>query len=122
VGSEMCIRDSSYRVQSDAGVLAFSGDTAAHDGLARLCDGAALFVCEATFGSGDDARMSAASAKHLCVDDVRALRPSWSPAGVHLTHLSAAARESLAASPIPGCHVAVDGDRWSPPDGARKAV
>jgi len=43
-----------FRVENEATVLAYSGDSAPSEALARLAQGADLFVCEATLLAGRD--------------------------------------------------------------------
>jgi ribonuclease BN (tRNA processing enzyme) len=91
-----------YRIETEGRVLAFTGDTGARGPLTELADGSDLFVCECTF-----AATSEPDAKHLSVDDIARLRPSWTARCVVLTHLSAEAR--AIASSIPGVIVGEDG-------------
>lgn len=104
----------SYRLETGGRVLAWTGDTAEHDGLPALADGADLFVCECSSSSQEAPRTAS---QHLSVEAVRRLRPGWNARRVVLTHLSAAAREE--ARSLPGVEVADDGTAvdFDPVDG-----
>lgn len=92
----------SLRIESGDKVLAVSGDTAASETLARVSQGADLFVCECTLAAPD------AKVLHLSVPEVRTLRAGWQTPRVVLTHLSAEARQAAAGSE--GLLVGDDGD------------
>lgn len=95
----------SLRIESGGKVLAVSGDTAATETLARVAQGADLFVCECTLATPDP------KALHLSVPEVLALREGWETPRVVLTHLTAEARQ--AASGCEGLLVGDDGDLFT---------
>lgn len=90
------------RITSNAKVLAVSGDSAETPQLARIADGADLFACECTLAHPDP------TVRHLSVDDIVRLLPTWRARRVVLTHLTEAARER--ALKIEDLTVADDGD------------
>ena len=95
----------SLRVHGPAGVLAFTGDTGPHDGLAELALGAALLCAECTELRTPPAGASGASPdypaeagrRHLSWDDLRALLPSLRVRKIALGHLGPEARTAAAS-------------------------
>lgn len=90
------------QITSGSKVLAVSGDSAETPALARVADGADLFVCECTLAEPDPA------VRHLSVADIVRLAPTWRARQIVLTHLSQAARERALC--VEGLTVADDGD------------
>ena len=94
----------SLRVHGPAGVLAFTGDTGPHEGLADLADGAALLCAECTelrtapAASGASPDYPAeAGRRHLSWDDLRALLPALRVRKIALGHLGPEARTAAAS-------------------------
>ncbi|MFL5311328.1 MAG: MBL fold metallo-hydrolase [Myxococcales bacterium] len=90
----------SLRLHGPAGVLAFTGDTGPHPGLAALAHGAALLCAECTDLRAPPLASSAASAdypaeagrRHLSWDDLRTLLPTLGARRIALGHLGPEAR------------------------------
>jgi ribonuclease BN (tRNA processing enzyme) len=95
----------SLRLHGPAGVLAFTGDTGPHDGLADLAAGAALLCAECTdLRTPRDAASGAspdypaeAGRRHLSWDDLRAVLPALRVRKIALGHLGPAARTAAAS-------------------------
>jgi ribonuclease BN (tRNA processing enzyme) len=94
----------SLRLHGPAGVLAFTGDTGPHPGLAGLARGAALLCAECTdlrtpplasSGAAPD-YPAEAGRRHLSWDDLRALLPALGVRRVALGHLGPEARAEAA--------------------------
>lgn len=90
----------SLRLHGPAGVLAFTGDTGPHPGLAELARGAALLCAECTdlrtpllnsSGASQD-YPAEAGRRHLSWDDLRGLLPSLAARRIALAHLGPEAR------------------------------
>jgi ribonuclease BN (tRNA processing enzyme) len=94
----------SLRLQGPSGVLAFTGDTGPHPGLATLARGAALLCAECTDLATPPLASSGASAdypaeagrRHLSWDDLRALLPGLGVGRIALAHLGPEARAAAA--------------------------
>jgi ribonuclease BN (tRNA processing enzyme) len=94
----------SLRLHGPAGVLAFTGDTGPHPGLAELARGAALLCAECTdfrtpplasSGASPDYPVEAGR-RHLSWDDLRGLLPSLAVRRIALGHLGPDARAAAA--------------------------
>ncbi len=97
-GTALCLR-----IESEGKIIAFSGDTGPLADLAKVSDGADLFICECTLADAP----SPAQVQHLTAPDIARLRPGWNARQVVLTHLSADSRR--AAAGLSGVEVAEDG-------------
>src|SRR5262249_28691329 len=97
-GTALCVR-----VESEGKVIAFTGDTGKLAPLSELADNADLLVCECTLAEASQAP----GVKHLTVEDIARLRPTWSARRVLLTHLSAESRR--AARALSGVELTDDG-------------
>jgi ribonuclease BN (tRNA processing enzyme) len=94
----------SLRLHGLAGVLAFTGDTGPHPGLADLARGAALLCAECTELHVPPADASGASPdypvdagrRHLSWEDLRALLPGLGMRRVALGHLGPQSRDAAA--------------------------
>ena len=88
----------SLRVEGPSGLLAFTGDTGPHAGLADLARGARLLIAECTdLHVPEHLRGAPAQErKHLAWDDLRALLPALGAPRTLLAHLGAEAREAAA--------------------------
>jgi len=90
----------SLRLHGPAGILAFTGDTGPHPGLAELARGAVLLCAECTDLQAPAAGADGASPdypaeagrRHLAWDDLRAWLPGAGARRVALGHLGPAAR------------------------------
>lgn len=91
------------RVEGPGGVLAFTGDTGAHDGIVPLARDADLFLAEATLDVPDTG-----SHGHLCAADAARAAADAGARTLVLTHLpagddaTATARREAAAAVFPG--------------------
>jgi len=94
----------SLRLHGPAGLLAFTGDTGPHEGLADLARGAALLCAECTdlrtpplasSGAAPDYPASAGR-RHLSWDDLRTLLPAVGARRIALGHLGPDARAAAA--------------------------
>ncbi|MHC4836893.1 MAG: MBL fold metallo-hydrolase [Planctomycetota bacterium] len=75
----------SLRVEVDDCVLAFSGDTGWHPPLARVADGADLFLCECS-------AVEAGFDGHMSLEELRAHREALAPKRLLVTHMGARVR------------------------------
>ena len=97
-GTALCLR-----VESEGKVIAFTGDTGRLAPLSELANNADVLICECTLTEASQAP----EAKHLTVEDIARLRPSWNVRRVLLTHLSTGSRR--AAQALKGVEIADDG-------------
>jgi len=93
-----------WRVETDARVLAVSGDSAHTDALAHACAGADLFVCECTVPGPE---LADPPGSHMSVGALARLRPTWTARRVLLYHLGEQARREAAA--LAGVEISDDG-------------
>jgi ribonuclease BN (tRNA processing enzyme) len=104
-----------YRLETPAGVIAYSGDSAVCDGLVEAAAGADLFICEQAFRIGYEDR---AQYGHLTPKDVGIVCSRANPKQVWLTHYVGLDDEKDVLREIKsaGFHGSVqhakDGDRW----------
>lgn len=94
----------SLRIDGPSGVLAFTGDTGPHPGLAEVARGAVLLCAECTDLRPPEGASSGASPdypaeagrRHLSWDDLRAVLPTLGVRRVALAHLGEASRAAAA--------------------------
>jgi len=80
------------RVETERGVLVYSGDTEYFDGLIDLAAGADLFLCEANFQEAD---MAASPANHLSAAQAARLAARAGVKRLLLTHLHPERRPAI---------------------------